>query len=126
MNLEADVARFGPAVPRSFVEAFRPPAWPTRVIRSGSSTPAWTPARRCRGGLAAAWPGCSRRRTPPGWETQPVPVVGGRADAFFGPASGGVTGLPRGRLAERVGHSPHWERPGRFAEDVVAFLAATT
>ena len=58
----------------------------------------------------------------------PALVVGGREDGFFGPAEQAeqARALPRGRLVvyDRVGHSPHWEQPERFAADVAGFLAA--
>jgi pimeloyl-ACP methyl ester carboxylesterase len=56
----------------------------------------------------------------------PVLVLGGREDAVFSSdeQSQLAAAFPRGHLLfyEGVGHSPHWERPSRFAADVAAFL----
>jgi pimeloyl-ACP methyl ester carboxylesterase len=58
--------------------------------------------------------------------TCPTLVLGGRRDAVFSLAEQEevVRYVPgaHGRFYRHAGHSPHWEEPGRFAEDVLEFL----
>lgn len=131
-ELAAEVARFGETIPRPFVEEFQAacvsdrrsvPAWffETRVSASAGVEPrVW---RAALVGLMA-----DDHTTRLGEISCPTLVVGGREDAFFGPDVQAELArvLSRGRLVlyDGVGHSPHWEKPGRFAADVTGFLTA--
>lgn len=57
----------------------------------------------------------------------PTLVIGGEHDAVFsaGEQRDLARAIPRARIAlyENVGHSPHWERPERFARDVLACIS---
>lgn len=130
-ELEAEVSRFGAVVPRSFVEEFQAacvcdlaslPVWFFNACvdaSAGVSPRVW---RLALAGLLAD-DGAAR----PGEVACPALVLGGRDDVFFGADEQAelARALPRGRLLlyDRVGHSPHWERPERFAADVASFLA---
>jgi non-heme chloroperoxidase len=130
-ELAAEVGRFGAEIPRSYVEAFQAacvydrgavPGWFFDVCVDASAA---VPPRVWRAVLAGLLADDTAARL--GEIACPALVVGGREDAFFGPGDQAelARALPRGRLLlyDGVGHSPHWERPGRFAADVAAFLA---
>jgi pimeloyl-ACP methyl ester carboxylesterase len=129
--LEAEVARFGSAVPRPFAEEFQ-----AACVRDRGAVPGWffdacvdasagVPPRVWRLALAGILADDHTARL--GEIRCPALVLGGREDVFFGADEQGelALALPRGRLLlyDRVGHSPHWERPERFAADVASFLA---
>jgi pimeloyl-ACP methyl ester carboxylesterase len=131
-ELAAEVAGFGEAVvPRPFVEAFQ-----AACVCDRGAVPGWffdacvdasagVAPRVWRAALAGLLADDHSARL--GEIACPALVVGGREDGFFGPAEQAeqARALPRGRLVlyDRVGHSPHWEQPERFAADVAGFLA---
>jgi non-heme chloroperoxidase len=131
-ELEAEVARLWAEVPRPFVEEFQ-----AACIHDPGSVPDWffeacvacsagVPPRVWRAALAGLLADDHTARL--GEVRCPALVVGGREDTFFGPDDQAelARALPQGRLLlyEGVGHSPHWERPARFAQDLAEFLAA--
>jgi pimeloyl-ACP methyl ester carboxylesterase len=118
-------------VPRTFVEAFQ-----AACVCNRGSIPEWffdacvaasagVAPRVWRDALAGLLADDHAARL--GEIACPALVVGGREDAFFGPAEQAelARSLPRGRLLlyDGAGHSPHWEQPERFAADVATFLA---
>ena len=56
----------------------------------------------------------------------PIVILSGDRDAVFGPAARQalIAELPEARptIYPETGHAPHWERPERFAGDLMAFL----
>ena len=131
-DLAAEVAGFGAAVPRGFAEAFQ-----AACVCDRGAVPGWffdacvdasagVLPRVWRAALAGLLADDHSARL--GEIGCPALVVAGREDGFFGPAEQAeqARALPRGRLVvyDRVGHSPHWEQPERFAADVAGFLAA--
>jgi pimeloyl-ACP methyl ester carboxylesterase len=132
--MEADLARFGPAVPRAFAEEFQ-----AACVCDRGAVPKWffdacvdasagVPPRVWREALAGMLADDHAGRL--GEIRCPALVLGGKQDAFFGPHEQAelARALSRGRLLlyDGVGHSPHWEMPERFAADVAAFLAEAT
>lgn len=60
----------------------------------------------------------------------PTLIIAGDRDAIWGPADQAVlkAAIPGAelRMYRETGHSPHWERPERFADDLTAFLESMT
>jgi len=56
----------------------------------------------------------------------PTLILWGDRDAVFGPAAQQalIAQLPKARASiyAETGHAPHWERPERFAGELVGFL----
>ena len=130
-ELQSQVEPLQGEVPRAFVEEFQASC----VYRRGS-VPGWffeecvgvscrVPPRVWRAALAGLLADDDSGRL--AQITCPALVLGGTEDAVFGPEDQAALAraLPTGRLVlyEECGHSPHWEQPGRFVEDVAGFLA---
>jgi pimeloyl-ACP methyl ester carboxylesterase len=130
-TMEADLARFGEAVPRAYAEEFQAgcvcdrDAVPKWFFDACVDASAGVPARVWREALAGMLADDHAGRL--GDIRCPALVIGGTRDAFFGPDEQAelASALPRGRLLlyDGVGHSPQWEMPERFVADVAAFLA---
>ena len=117
-------------VPEAFAREFQrssvnlpvPEAFMDGAVRTTLRMPART-WRRILDGMIASGPATELAR-----HRVPTLLIWGDRDATFGRAEqDGLLGLiPGARLVvyEETGHSPHWERPERFAGDVEAFLDA--
>ena len=131
-ELEAGIAGFAGAVPRAFAEEFQAgcvcdrSALPDGFFAACVDASAGVAPRVWRETLAGLLADDHAARL--GEIRCPTLVIGGREDAFFGPAEQEelARALPRGRLLlyDGAGHSPHWEMPDRFVADVAEFLSA--
>jgi pimeloyl-ACP methyl ester carboxylesterase len=130
-ELVAAVRAFGEDVPREFVEAFqagtvaRPlaPAFFASVVETSCGMPA-----RVWRALAEELAGYDVRAELPSI-AGPTHVVWGDADVFFGPDEQEALrkGIPGATFSvyAGAGHSPHWEQPERFAQELAAFVGST-
>lgn len=127
-RLSEQVSRFEGWVPEAFVEAFQAgcvfrrdfvPEW---FFRACVATSRRTPPRVWR----AALDGMLEEGLADMPVACPSLIIGGLQDAVFSPDEQEQLALALGgvplRLYRHAGHSPHWEEPGRFAEDVEDFL----
>lgn len=117
-----------PAFVRGFQQSLVARALPDAFLDTLVAESLKTPARVIR----ATWAGIRefdlgddlKRITTPTllvWGDQdPVSLASREAQDWF------LTEIPDARLSvyEGVGHSPHWEAPGRFAADLVSFIRA--
>ena len=129
-ELEAQIVRFGGAVPRPFVEEFQAScvsdrgALPAGFFDECVEASLGLPVRVWKGALAGLLGHDDRGRL--SGIARPSLVIGGVEDGIFGRQEQEelARALPGGRLRlyEGCGHSPHWEQPVRFCEDVLRFL----
>jgi pimeloyl-ACP methyl ester carboxylesterase len=128
--LREEVSRFGETIPAAFVEEFQ-----ASCVHRREAVPEW---------FFASCVAASRQTRPHVWRAaldgllaedqsgrlgaiaHPSLIVGGRHDTVFSvaeqEAAAEAMASTRLRLYRHAGHSPHWEEPGRFAEDVEDFL----
>jgi non-heme chloroperoxidase len=129
-GLREEVGRFDDWIPEEFVEGFqascvhRPDLLPEWFFRSCVAGSRRTPLHVWRAALDGLLAEDQAERL--GAIAHPSLIIGGRRDAVFAVAEqqdlARAMGRARLRLYRHVGHSPHWEEPGRFAEDVEDFL----
>ncbi|QDV35533.1 alpha/beta fold hydrolase [Tautonia plasticadhaerens] len=132
-EVEAGVAQFDGSASRPFVEEFQSScvfdlgSVPAPFFEECVDASAGVPPRVWRAALAGMLDDDDRHLL--GRIGQPTLVIGGREDGIFGREEQEelARSLPEGRLLlyDRCGHSPHWEQPGRFVEDVLRFLRET-
>jgi pimeloyl-ACP methyl ester carboxylesterase len=127
-ELRDEVARFGNAIPRSYVDAFQRSTVYTPIGEAALaryidesvkvSTQTWRGALK---GLVEE-PISHVQKV-----DVPTLVIWGAHDGVFRAADQDILGdlLPRGRLFTYpdAGHAPHWEFPARVARDIEAFLS---
>jgi pimeloyl-ACP methyl ester carboxylesterase len=131
-ELQSQVRQMKTGVPRAFIEEFQ-----TSCVADRGLVPAWffdecvaagtrVPLRVWRAALDGMLADDDSGRL--GAIACPALVLGGREDSVFSVWEQAQLALavPRGRLLlyDGVGHSPQWERPARFADDVLRFLAS--
>jgi len=130
-ELEGAVNAFGDSIPLEFVHEFQastvhrpvPDAFLDGVVNESMKAPAhvW---REALAGILAFRSADRLSRL-----NVPTLIVGGDRDEIATPAAQQrLHGLIRGSRFlgyESTGHGPHWEQPGRFSEDLLAFVRGT-
>ncbi len=132
-DLAAQVETLRTAAPRPFVEEFQGScvfdraSLPALFFDECVAASMGVPSRVWKGALAGLIADDDRGRL--AGIPHPTLVVAGREDSVFDASEQEqlARALPRSRLRmyERCGHSPHWERPEPFSEDVLRFLGET-
>jgi pimeloyl-ACP methyl ester carboxylesterase len=132
-GLQEEIEQFEDWVPEEFVEAFqtscvyRPELLPDGFLRSCIAASRRTPLHVWRATLH----GMLNENYTEGLSeiTQPSLIIGGCQDTVFSVREqvelAGAIRQSRLRLYRHTGHSPHWEEPRRFVEEVEDFVGSS-